>query len=184
MEVYPVFVRRARSRRTVDSSHLITCHQKLLSEEVQGKKSVITPTLATTKNNQHHLFFSLFTFNPSLNFSLLLPYFTTLRTAYLHPSLTPFSPTHFRTTRQFIRRDRATHHYQMNKHTKQATLPCNRVFNIPELLALIVSRLKNSHDNSNNEDEDENNNDDDDNNSSRSLRVLVNVCRLWHRYER
>ncbi|KAG9064573.1 hypothetical protein KI688_002831 [Linnemannia hyalina] len=63
----------------------------------------------------------------------------------------------------------------MDTPNGQEALSCNRVFNIPELLALIVFHLNNDDSNSNS-----NNNSDGDEKAG-SLRVLVNVCHLWHR---
>lgn len=62
----------------------------------------------------------------------------------------------------------------MNTPKEQASLPCNRVFNIPELLAQIVFHLNNDDDS----DKDGNGGE-----KAKSLRTLLNVCRLWHRYE-
>ncbi|KAF9142459.1 hypothetical protein BG015_000856 [Linnemannia schmuckeri] len=60
---------------------------------------------------------------------------------------------------------------EMGARTGQETLPCNRVFNIPELLALLVFHLNNDTNDNNGSGEE-----------SKSLRVLVNVCRLWHSF--
>ncbi|KAK5808598.1 hypothetical protein F5H01DRAFT_352432 [Linnemannia elongata] len=59
----------------------------------------------------------------------------------------------------------------MNTPKEQASLPCNRVFNIPELLAQIVFHLNNDDDS----DKDGNGGE-----KAKSLRTLLNVCRLWH----
>ncbi|KAF9545160.1 hypothetical protein EC957_011230 [Mortierella hygrophila] len=62
----------------------------------------------------------------------------------------------------------------MDTPNGQEALSCNRVFNIPELLALIVFHLNNDNDS-------DGNNNSDGSEKARSLRVLVNVCHLWHR---